>query len=163
MTYSDNTAANLLLASVGGPAAITAYARLLGDRVTRLDRIELEMNEVGPGDPRDTTSPDAMLENVRNIVLGNALSLASRERMIAWLLANTTGDDRLRAGVPKLWRVGDKTGTGPAINNAVNDIAVIWPPHRAPLIVTAYYAFSSAPPAARERVLAKVAAFAIKV
>lgn len=163
MTYSDNTAANLLLGSVGGPAGVTAYARTLGDRVTRLDRIEPGLNEVGPGDVRDTTSPDAMLDNMRKIALGDALSAASRGHIIAWLMANSTGDARLRAGVPKLWRVGDKTGTGPAINNAVNDIAVIWPPQRAPLIVAAYYAFSPALQAEREMVLAQVARSATKL
>jgi beta-lactamase class A len=147
MTESDNTAANLLL----------------GDTVTRLDRIELALNDVGPGDPRDTTTPNAMLENLRKIVLGGALTPASRAAMIAWLIGCKTGDNRLRAGLPRGWRIGDKTGTGPDINNAVNDIAVIWPPRRAPVIVTAYYAFSRAPLPARESVLAKVAARAVKI
>src|SRR4051794_38396873 len=91
MTLSDNTAGNLLLASFGGPAALTAFARTLGDEVTRLDRIETELNEAAPGDPRDTTTPSAMVENLRRLLFGEVLSPASRERLAAWLVANTTG------------------------------------------------------------------------
>ena len=123
MTLSDNTAGNLLLDSFGGPAELTGYARSLGDSVTRLDRREPDLNEAKPGDPRDTTSPAAMIEVLRKTVLGTALSTSSREQLTAWLVANQTGDRRLRAGVPKGWRVGDKTGSG--ANNATNDIAVI--------------------------------------
>jgi hypothetical protein len=112
VTVSDNTAGNLLLDSFGGPAKLTAYLRSLGDRVTRLDRREPELNEVRPGDPRDTTAPVAMLEILRKTVLGTALSASSRKQLIAWLVANKTGDKRLRAGVPRGWRVGDKTGSG---------------------------------------------------
>jgi beta-lactamase class A len=138
MTLSDNTAGNLLLASFGGPAALTAFARTLGDEATRLDRIETELNEAAPGDPRDTTTPAAMAENLRRLLFGEVLSPASRERLAAWLIANKTGDTRLRAGVPKDWRVGDKTGAGG--NGATNDVAVLWPPKRAPILVAAYLA-----------------------
>ncbi len=126
MILSDNTAANLLLDNFGGPAALTRYARLLGDNVTRLDRREPDLNEATPGDPRDTTSPVAMLGLLRETVLGTALSAASREKLTAWLTANKTGDKQLRAGVPGDWRVGDKTGSG--AHAVANDIAVIWPP-----------------------------------
>jgi beta-lactamase class A len=138
MTVSDNTAANLLLASFGGPEALTNYARSIGDAVTRLDRIETELNEATPGDPRDTTTPSAMLENLRRIVLGDALSTPSRELLTAWLVANKTGDARLRAGFPKSWRVGEETGTGH--HGSTHDIGVAWPPDRAP---------SSSPPTTR--------------
>lgn len=103
LTLSDNTAANLLLASFGGPSALTSYVRALGDAVTRLDRIEPHLNEATPGDVRDTTTPAAMLENVRRLVLGEALSADSRSRLAAWLVANKTGDARLpgaSTGVP---------------------------------------------------------------
>ena len=136
ITLSDNTAANLLLASFGGPAGLTAFARSLGDETTRLDRIETELNEALPGDPRDTTSPRAMAQDLRALTLGDALSPASRAQLITWLKANTTGGTRLRAGVPPGWTVGDKTGTGG--RGTANDIAVLWPPQRAPLIVTVY-------------------------
>lgn len=154
VTLSDNAAGNLLLDSFGGPKGLTSYMRSLGDDSSRLDRRELELNEATPGDPRDTTTPVAMAQILRQTVLGAALSPASRHQLTAWLVANKTGDKRLRAGVPKGWRVGDRTGTGS--NNATNDIGVIWPPGRAPLIVTAYYAESRGSLPEREAVLAEV-------
>jgi beta-lactamase class A len=125
MIYSDNAAANLLLPAIGGPAGMTAFLRRIGDPITRLDRNEPMMSEAKPGDPRDTTSPDAILATWERILLGNVLTPASRARLTNWLVANTTGDTRLRAGLPKGWKVGDKTGTGS--NNNVNDIAIVWP------------------------------------
>jgi beta-lactamase class A len=157
VTLSDNTAANLILGSFGGPPALTRYLRSLGDEVTRLDRREPELNAVPPADPRDTTTPIAMLETTQKLVLGSVLSASSRAQLIAWLVACKTGDKRLRAGLPKGWRVGDKTGTwsGPT-NNATNDVAVIWPPQRAPILVTAYYADARATAEQREKILAEV-------
>jgi beta-lactamase class A len=154
VTLSDNTAGNLLLDSFGGPAGLTAHLRSLGDAVTRLDRRETELNEARPGDPRDTTTPAAKVELLRQTVLGDALSAASREQLTAWLVANKTGDKRLRAGVPNGWRVGDKTGTGG--NNATNDVGVLWPPGRAPVIVAAYYVEARASDEERNAVLAEV-------
>jgi beta-lactamase class A len=154
ITLSDNTAGNLMLASFGGPAALTAYARTVDDDFTRLDRIETDLNEARTGDPRDTTTPAAMTENLRRIVLGDALSETSRRQMADWLLANQTGAERLRAGLPKDWRIGDKTGTGD--NGAANDIAVIWPPGRAPLIVSVYFAEAAIPAGARNGVIADI-------
>lgn len=136
MIVSDNTAGNLLLASLGGPEGLTAYARSLGDMVTRLDRIEPELNEAIPGDPRDTTSPAAMLSDLRALVLGSALSASSRDQLTRWLIGNKTGDTRLRAGLPSGWRVGDKTGSGE--RGTTNDVGVIWPPGRAPILVSVY-------------------------
>ncbi|SFC70040.1 beta-lactamase class A [Bosea sp. CRIB-10] len=154
VTLSDNTAGNLLLDSFGGPKGLTEYMRSLGDEASRLDRREPELNEARTGDPRDTTTPVAMAGVLRQTVLGAALSPASRQQVTAWLVANKTGDKRLRAGVPKGWRIGDKTGTGN--NNATNDIGVIWPPGRAPLVVTAYYTESRSSFPEREAVLAEV-------
>lgn len=154
ITLSDNTAGNLMLDSFGGPAGLTAYLRSLGDSVTRLDRREPALNENKPGDLRDTTTPLAMLEILRMTILGNALSAASRDQLTAWIVACKTGDKRLRAGVPKAWRAGDKTGTRD--NNATNDIAVFWPPARAPIIVTAYYTEARAGDDERNAVLAEV-------
>jgi beta-lactamase class A len=161
ITLSDNTAGNLMLDSFGGPAGLTAYLRSLGDSVTRLDRREPTLNEAKPGDPRDTTTPLAMLEILRKTVLGDTLSASSRDQLTAWLVACKTGDKRLRAGVPKAWRVGDKTGTGE--NNATNDIAVFWPPGRAPIIVTAYYTEARASDDERSAVLAEVGRLAAAV
>jgi beta-lactamase class A len=138
MIYSDNAAANLLLPAIGGPAGMTAFLRRIGDPVTRLDRNEPMMSEAKPGDPRDTTSPDAILATWERILLGNVLTPASRARLTNWLVANTTGDTRLRAGLPKGWKVGDKTGTGS--NNNVNDIAIIWPDRadRRPVFIASF-------------------------
>ncbi|MDZ5458494.1 class A beta-lactamase [Azohydromonas lata] len=136
MTRSDNTAANLILRSLGGPAAVTAFARTLGDPATRLDRWETALNEAQPGDPRDTTTPAAMGRNLRTLLLGPHLAPASREQLARWLQANRTGDARLRAGLPAAWRVGDKTGSGDF--GTSNDVAVIWPPGRAPVIASVY-------------------------
>jgi beta-lactamase class A len=161
MTLSDNTAGNLLLGSFGGPAGLTAHMRSLGDQVTRLDRWETALNEARPGDPRDTTTPAAMGEILRQTVCGTALSASSREQLTAWLVANRTGDKRLRAGVPKGWRVGDKTGSGE--NNTTNDIAVIWPPGRAPIIVAAYYVEARVPDDERNAALSEVGRLAAAV
>ncbi len=136
MTLSDNTAANLLLASFGGPSALTAFLRTSGDTITRLDRTEPTLNEAIPGDPRDTTTPIAMLENLNRILLGKTLSAASRQMLTDWMIACQTGQTKLRAGVPNGWKAGDKTGSGE--RGTSNDIAIFWPPHRAPILMTAY-------------------------
>jgi beta-lactamase class A len=154
MTVSDNTAGNLLLDSFGGSAELTSYLRSLGDGITRVDRRETALNEAEAGDRRDTTTPVAMLQTLQKTILGTALSVPSRQRLTAWLVACKTGDRRLKAGVPKGWRVGDKTGSG--LHNATNDIAVIWPNGRAPVIVTTYYIESEASNDERNAILADV-------
>ncbi|MET0755291.1 MAG: class A beta-lactamase [Pseudoxanthomonas sp.] len=154
VTLSDNTAGNLLLASFGGPAGLTAFARSLGDGVTRLDRWEPGLNQSIPGDPRDTTTPAAMLDDMRALLLGDALSAESRKQLADWLVATSTGGQRIRGGLPKDWRAGDKTGTSG--KGETNDIAIVWPPGRAPLLVTAYHAESPATQEANNSVLAEV-------
>ena len=154
VTRSDNTAANLLLASIGGPSGITRFARSLGDSVTRLDRVETALNEALPGDPRDTTSPAAMAANMRVLLVGNKLSPASREQLMEWLMENKTGDERIRAGLKSGWRVGDKTGSNG--ENTTNDGAIIWPGHRAPVLVAAYLTVCAGPEPKRNTVLAQV-------
>lgn len=154
--YGDNTAANLLLAAVGGPAALTRYVRSLGDSVTRVDRNEPSANTCIPGDRRDTTTPSAMLHDMHKLLIEeHALSAASRNQLIAWLVANTTGAARLRVGLPPSWRIGDRTGTGD--NGSTNDIAICWPPNRPPILVTAYFTGSNASDADRSAALAQVA------
>jgi beta-lactamase class A len=155
MIVSDNTAGNLLLANLGGPQGLTAYARSLGDTVTRLDRNEPTLNEAVPGDPRDTTSPVAMLADLRTLVTGKALSPASKDHLVDWLIGNKTGDTRLRAGLPRDWRAGDKTGSGE--RGTANDIAVIWPSSgRPPIFVAAYLTGSSPETDHRNATLAAV-------
>lgn len=136
ITLSDNTAGNLILASIGGPKGLTAFARSLGDDMTRLDRVETALNEAIPDDPRDTTTPNAMATDLRTLVLGEKLSIKSRELLTTWLAGNTTGGKRLRAGLPIGWHIGDKTGTGE--RGTANDVAVIWPPNAVPFVVTVY-------------------------
>lgn len=136
LTLSDNTAGNLMLDSFGGPSALTQYLRSVGDSHTRLDWRETALNEGTPGDPRDTTTALATVEVLERTVLGDALSPASRNQLATWLMASTTGNERLRAGVSRNWQVGDKTGSGDY--NITNDIAVIWPERRAPIVVAAY-------------------------
>ncbi|MBU6298620.1 MAG: class A beta-lactamase [Alphaproteobacteria bacterium] len=152
--HSDNTAANLLLQTVGGPAGWTRFARTLGDRLSRLDRIEVALNSAVPGDPRDTTTPAAMLGDMKNVLLGKVLSETSRQRLEDWMAANTLGARRLRAGIPANWREGDKTGNGK--NGARNDIAILRPPGRAPILACVYFTESNLSDDAREAAIADV-------
>lgn len=154
ITTSDNTAGNLILETLGGPSGVTEFARSLGDSMTRLDRWETALNEATPGDPRDTTTPNAMVANLRKLVVGDALSQQSRDQLTAWLVANQTGDEKLRAGLPKDWRVGDKTGGGN--HGTTNDVAVIWPPGREPLIVSVYITQTEASVDERNAAIAEI-------
>lgn len=153
---SDNTAANLLLATVGGPKGLTRWLRSIGDKETRLDRIEPELNANLPGDERDTTTPGAMAETMRALLLGKVLSASSREALTGWLVGCTTGDRRLRAGFGPERRTGDKTGTGE--RGAANDVGIVWPGEGdEPWLVAAYYANPEAEPAKRDEVIAEAA------
>ena len=154
LTRSDNTAANLLLATIGGPAGITRFARSLGDTVTRLDRVETALNQALPGDPRDTTSPAAMVADWRTLLLGDTLSSASRKQLAAWLIANQTGADRLRAGFPSGWLAGDKTGSNG--ETTTNDVAILWPKDQPPVLVAAYLTECAGPEAKRSAVVSEV-------
>jgi len=154
ITVSDNTAANLLLAQIGGPEGLTAFLRSLGNQVTRLDRKEPELNEAAPGDPRDTTSAAAMVDSMRKLLLGEVLSAPSRGRLASWLEQSSTGGNRLRAGMPPDWRAGDKTGTGD--NGAIGDIGIFWPPNKPPILIAAYVMEGKAAREAREQVIAAV-------
>ncbi|MDB5516628.1 MAG: beta-lactamase [Tardiphaga sp.] len=133
---SDNTCANLLLAEVGGPAALTGFWRATGDAISRLDHNEPELNRSPPGDPHDTTTPAAMAANLRRFVLDEVLSAASRQRLTGWMLNCKTGNNRLRAGLPKNWKIGDKTGNNG--KDAAGDIAVAWPRLDAPILISVY-------------------------
>jgi beta-lactamase class A len=152
---SDDPAANLLLARIGGPAGFTAFVRRCGDNETRLDRIEPDMNENAPGDPRDTTTPAAMAGLMRTLLLGEALSAPSRAKLLGWMEASPTGRERLRGGLPAGWRAGDKTGTGR--NGAFNDVAIAWPPGRPPILIACYMSGGTAAPAARNAAHREVA------
>ncbi|UFS97302.1 class A beta-lactamase [Nocardia huaxiensis] len=133
ITLSDNTAGNQILKLLDGPAGFTAFLRTLGDTTSRLDRWETELNTAIPGDERDTTTPAALAADYRALVVGDALAEPERAQLKSWLVANTTGDSRIRAGLPGDWVVGDKTGS-PAYGSAL-DVAIAWPPGRAPLVL----------------------------
>lgn len=136
MATSDNTAANLVLSALGGPGSVTRFARDLGDAITRLDRTETTLNEATPGDPRDTTTPNAMVHNLRKLVLGNALAADSRNTLISWLRGNRVSDNLLRAAIPQEWTIGDRSGAGGHGSRSI--AAVLWPPGRQPLVIAIY-------------------------
>ncbi|HWY41135.1 MAG TPA: class A beta-lactamase [Chthoniobacterales bacterium] len=151
---SDNTAGNLLLQAIGGPAGLTKFARSLGDETTRLDRMEPELNIAKEGDERDTTSPAAMCSDLVRLLTGDILSEKSRELMQNWLLGNQTGETLIRAGVPKDWRVGDKTGRSG--QGATNDVAVLYPPNGARIFLAMYVTAPSLSDEKRSEILAHV-------
>jgi beta-lactamase class A len=137
LQFSDNAAANLLMRQVGGPAGVTAFARSLGDETFRLDRWETELNSAIPGDPRDTTTPLAMMRTLQKLALGDALAPAQRQMLVDWMLTSTTGAEKIRAGVPAGWKVADKTGSG--AHGSTNTIAVLYPPAKAPIVIAVYF------------------------
>jgi beta-lactamase class A len=151
---SDNTAANLILESIGGPAGWTHFVRTLGDASSRLDRTEPALNTSIAGDARDTTTPLAMLADLQLVVLGKVLAPASRERLASWMVQCQTGLSRLRAGLPAAWRIGDKTGTGE--HGASGDIAVVWRAGDAPVVIASYIRGAHATDAARDQAYAEV-------
>jgi beta-lactamase class A len=155
IVISDNTAANLLLETLAGPAGLTKFFRSIGDATSRLDRNEPMLNTAIEGDERDTTTPSAMLADMNELLLGSALSAESRKRLHGWLVATTTGSTRLRAGLPAGFRAGDKTGTGQ--NGATNDLAIAWPNGQPPLLIAAYSVGSSASTERLSQVLADAA------
>lgn len=155
ITVSDNASANLLLDAMDGPAALTRFLRAIGDQTTRCDRREPELNTGADDDPRDTTTPTAIVETWKTLLTTDTLSAASRKQLTAWVVANRTGDKRIRAGLPRGWKVGDKTGNNG--KDTTNDIAVIWPPGRKPLFVSAFHDKGSADDEVRSAVLADVA------
>jgi len=133
---SDNTAGNLLLDTIGGPIGVTKFVHSIGDEMTRLDRKEPGLNSAIPGDERDTTTPAAMCADIQRLLLDNVLTKSSRHQLEDWMQHNETGTLMIRAGVPKTWTVADKTGR--CGNGATNDVAIIRPPGRAPIVVAMY-------------------------
>lgn len=153
--YSDNTAANQLMKVLGGPQAVTAYAHATGNAAFRLDRWETELNTAIPGDLRDTSTPAAMARTLQTLTVGQALPSAQRDQLVTWLRGNTTGAHRIRAGVPADWQVGDKTGTGDY--GTANDLAILWPPGRAPVMLAVYFTQREPKAKARDDVIAAAA------
>jgi beta-lactamase class A len=158
LQYSDN-GVNLLTQLLGGPQQLTFFLRSIGDSTFRLDRWEPELSSAIPGDLRDTTTPAATGASLQKIVLGNILGQPQRKQLEDWLRGNTTGDARIRAGVPKGWLVGDKTGT--CDYGTTNDIGIIWPPNRAPIVVVIYFTQKEKDAAARNDVIATATKFLV--
>lgn len=160
LQYSDNTAMNKILDYLGGPAKVTQFARSINDVTYRLDRKEPELNTAIHGDPRDTTSPIAMAKSLQALTLGDALGQSQRQQLVTWLKGNTTGDNSIKAGLPKHWIVGDKTGSGDY--GTTNDIAVIWPENHAPLILVIYFTQQEQDAKYRKDIIAKAAEIVTK-
>ncbi|MFZ9394433.1 MAG: class A beta-lactamase [Erythrobacter sp.] len=158
---SDNTAANLLLARIGGPERLNTFWRQIGDNVSRLDRIEPELNQVPVGELRDSTTPEAMCRTVAALCFGDVLGPAAQAELRQWLAGTQTGLRRVRAGLPAGWQAGDKTGTSlwPGMGSLYVDIGFAQPPDRAPLAFATYFRAGAAHEAmdpAAEAVLAEV-------
>ncbi|MFE9608248.1 class A beta-lactamase [Streptomyces sp. NPDC006012] len=156
IAYSDNAAMNLLLRELGGPAAVTRFCRSIGDRTTRLDRVEPELNSAEPWRVTDTSSPHAIGETNARLVLGDALTPADRERLTGWMLANTTSGQRFRKGLPADWALADKTGTGDY--GTTNDVGIAWTPKRQPVVLAVLSTQPAADAAADEPLVAETAA-----
>lgn len=161
LTMSDNTAANLILQALGGPETVTAFTRMLGDDVTRLDRWETELNEATPGDHRDTTTPNAMAKNLQRLLLGDVLSVESRDQLFDWLKRNQVADELFRDGLPDGWIIADRTGAGGFGSRSIT--AVIWPPERQPIIVALYLTQTEASFSARNEAIAEIGAAIIEI
>jgi beta-lactamase class A len=155
LQYSDNTSANLLMKILGGPSAVTAFARSIGNSEFHLDRWETELNTAIPGDPRDTATPSAMGRSLQSLVLGDILPAPQRMQLNEWLRGNTTGAKRIRAAIPADWQIGDKTGSGDY--GTANDIAVLWPPARKPIILAIYHTHQEADAKWHDEVVADAA------
>lgn len=154
MRTSDNTAANKVLEALGGPAAVTAFIRSIGDDITRLDRWETNLNQATPGDVRDTTTPAAMATSLKQLLLGDLLSSSAKETLAGWLVSNEVGGPLLRSGLPGDWIIGDRTGAGGHGSRGV--VAVIWPPQRAPVIASVYISQTEASIEQRNAAIASI-------
>jgi beta-lactamase class A len=134
---SDNTAANLLVKELGGITVVNNFARSIGNRSFRLDRLEPYLNSAIPGDLRDTTTAFDMMKSLQTLVLGSILGMNEKLQLQDWLKNHTTGNERIRAGIPKHWSVGDKTGT--CKYGSTNDIGIIWPKNCSPIVLSIYF------------------------
>lgn len=156
VSYSDNTAGNVVIDAIGGTRAFNAYMRAIGDEQTRLDRREPELNEGTPGDARDTSTPESVVGSLRRIVLGDALSVPSRAELTRWMLDDQVGDALLRATLPADWTIADKTGAGGHGSRSI--VAVIWPPSGRPVVVGVYVTQTQASIHASSQAIARIGA-----
>ncbi|VFB09632.1 Carbapenem-hydrolyzing beta-lactamase Sme-1 precursor [Aeromonas salmonicida] len=160
--YSDNGAANMLMERyIEGPKGLTTFMRGIGDNEFRLDRWELELNSAIPGDERDTSTPKAVAESLQKIALGSVLQQPQKKIFQQWLIGNTTGDARIRAAVPKEWKVGDKTGTC-GVYGTANDYAIVWPDKSEPLVIAIYTKSKEKHKKHSDKLISEVAGIVIK-
>ncbi|MBA4798967.1 MAG: class A beta-lactamase [Rhizobiales bacterium] len=153
---SDNAAANAVLKALGGPAEVTGFLRQIGDETTRLDRYEPELNEARPGDPRDTTTPQAMAETLRRLLLQDVLDPQARDRLEEWMAANAVADGLLRSRLPEGWQIADRSGAGGHGTRGV--VALVRPPEGAPLVIAIYMDGTKHPLKVRDAAIAEIGA-----
>lgn len=154
MLMSDNTAANYILSAIGGPAALTEFMREIGDNVTRLDRIEPELNEATPGDIRDTTTPNAMVKSLHTLLFQNVLSPPSKKQLLQWMIDNKITGNLFRSVLPKSWKIADRSGSGGYGSRAIN--AIIWPNQDSALIISIYITQSNVSFAKQNQTIADI-------
>ena len=154
VSVSDNTAANLALNAIGGPPSFTTFMRSMGDNETRLDRLEPELNEANPGDARDSTTPLAAARSLQKLLLGDFLSTTARTELTQWMLDDQVADALLRAGLPKDWRIADKSGAGGHGSRSI--IAVIWPPERSAVVIAIYITQTTASMSASNQAVSRI-------
>lgn len=160
ITMSDNTAANLLLTAIGGPQGLTAFLRTTGDRVTRLDRWEPELNEALPGDKRDTTTPENMAQTLRQLLTGKILTTTSQQQLTHWMVTDKVAGPLLRSVLPAGWFIADKTGAGARGSRGI--VAALGPDGKPSRIVVIYITESRATMEARNRQIAGIGATLIQ-
>lgn len=161
ISYSDNSAMNFLVKELGGVRAMTQFARTLGDKSFRQDRTWPEEAKAGGDDVRDSSTPALMAANLYQLLFGTRLDVTSRQLLKKWMLHNTTGDHRIRAGVPKHWQVADKTGTG-MYYGTTNDIAILFPPNCPPIVVAIYFTQNKKEAKPNSQVVADVTEYVIR-
>lgn len=154
LSVSDNTAANIILAELGGPKGLTSFLRSQGDQVTRVDRWETALNEAAPGDARDTTTPHAIAQSVRHLILGEALLPASRRTLRQWLAGHSVADALFRSALPPTWSIDDRTGAGGYGSRSI--VSVLYPPDRAPIVAALFITETNADFDARNAAIARV-------
>ncbi|WHZ02884.1 class A beta-lactamase [Neobacillus sp. YX16] len=159
--YSDNTAGNLLLEKLGGPEGFETTLRQIGDNVTQVDRYEPDLNSAVPGDKRDTSTPKSLATSLQAFAVSDFLPTEKRKILTDWMRGNTTGDALIRAGAPTGWEVDDKSGAGSY--GTRNDIAIVWPPNRAPIVIAVLSSRSTQNAAYDNALVAEAAKVALNV
>ncbi|EPX6948900.1 MULTISPECIES: CARB family carbenicillin-hydrolyzing class A beta-lactamase [Vibrio] len=154
MLMSDNTAANLVLNEIGGPKAVTMFLRTIGDKATRLDRIEPRLNEATPGDSRDTTTPNAILNTLRTLIEGETLSYESRVQLKIWMQDNKVSDSLMRSVLPTGWSIADRSGAGGHGSRGIN--AIIWNENHRPVYISIYVTETELSLQARDQLVAQI-------